>query len=182
VKRVTPVELKHTCGLHRTSATILFQISDIKIELQRPIQLASFSMAGGKAEVERDSTAQAILAAAERFCNEKNGVSLPQKRLLYEFLAYPGPNGKTLSGLFAEGAAVNPKATADIVYMSRRWFGLHIIKHYYVMRQYKDASGIVLGFLKFMKAEGTLPSSMSKDLDTAIQVCSRSSSSGSGSN
>lgn len=127
-------------------------------------------MAGGKAEVQRDSTAQAILAAAERFCNEKNDVSLPQKRLLYEFLAYPGPNGKTLSGLFAEGAAVDPKATADIVYMSRRWFGLHIIKHYYVMRQYKDASGTVLGFLKFMKAEGTLPSSMSKDLDTAIQI------------
>ncbi|KAF6255483.1 hypothetical protein COO60DRAFT_1535092 [Scenedesmus sp. NREL 46B-D3] len=125
-------------------------------------------MAGGKAEV--DSTAQAILAAAERFCNEKNGVSLTQKRLLYEFLAYPGPNGKTLSGLFAEGTAVDPQSTADIVYMSRRWFGLHIIKHYYVMRQYKDASGVVLGFLKFMKAEGTLPSSMSKDLDTAIQT------------
>jgi hypothetical protein len=65
--------------------------------------------------------------------------------------------------------------------MSRRWFGLHIIKHYYVMRQYKDASGIVLGFLKFMKAEGTLPSSMSKDLDTAIQVRSSSSSNSSSS-
>lgn len=125
---------------------------------------------GASGEVER-TVAQAILSAAERFCHEKNGVSLTQKRLLYEYLAYPGPNGKTLSGLYAEGAAASSKATVDLVYITRRWFGLHIIKHYYVMRQYKDASGVVLNFLKFLRSEGTLPSSFSKALDAAIEVC-----------
>eukprot|EP00879_Flechtneria_rotunda_P001274 GHRR01001422.1.p1 GENE.GHRR01001422.1~~GHRR01001422.1.p1 ORF type:complete len:307 (+),score=90.27 GHRR01001422.1:1674-2594(+) len=117
----------------------------------------------------RDSVATAIISAAERFCVSQN-ISPKEKRLLYEFLAYPGTNGKTLSGLHANKAEATAKATIDIVYITRKWFGVHIIKHYYIMRQYNDASHVVLEFLRFLRTEGTLPASLSKELDESVDI------------
>lgn len=119
---------------------------------------------------EKDAT---VAAAFERFVASQ-GVGLTSKRLLGEFLAYPGPNGRTLGGLIAEGsagAASPAKAAVDLVYIARKFFGQFIIKHYYVMRQYKEASGVALAFLKFLRSEGSLPPYLAaKDLDAAIQI------------
>ncbi|KAF8059999.1 hypothetical protein HT031_004937 [Scenedesmus sp. PABB004] len=117
-----------------------------------------------------DALARAINDAAAAFtADTAHNVTLTQKRLLYEFLAYPGPNGLTLSGLAADGAAPPPRAVPDLVYIARRWFGLHIIKHYYVMRQYKDASGVVLAFLKHLRDTGATPA-LAKELGQAIEI------------
>lgn len=69
---------------------------------------------------ERDELGTVIVAAAEQFCNSKN-IGLTTKRLLYEFLAVPGPNGKTLSGLCDPGQQAQPGATADVLYLTTRW-------------------------------------------------------------
>lgn len=121
------------------------------------------------AEKQVDEVSSGIMRAAEQYAVIQ-GISLTQKRLLYEFLAYPGKNGKTLSGLSAEGVTAKADAAAELLYITRRWMGVHIIKHYYVMRQYRDASTVVLGFLKYLKSEGTLPAKMAKELDAAIEV------------
>lgn len=121
------------------------------------------------ADTNVDAISSSILSAGERFTGAQS-ITPTQKRLLYEFLAYPGRNGKTLSGLFADGMQPNRDAPLDLLYITTRWFGLHIIKHYYRMRQYKEASTVTSNFLKYLKAEGSLPNSMTKELDAAIQV------------
>jgi hypothetical protein len=108
------------------------------------------------------------MAAAERFCSQHN-TGLTSKRLLYEFLALPGPNGRTLSGLTRPGVQ-QAAGVADVVYITRRWMSIHTIKHYYVMRQYHQASGVVLEFLQFLRSEASLPSAFTKQLDAAIEV------------
>lgn len=123
----------------------------------------------------RDSVPAAFQAAAARFAET---IGLTSKRLLYEFLAYPGPNGVTLSGTVLPAdtewrhitGARSSSPDADLVYITTKWMGFHIVKHYYVMRQYKEASGVVCSFLQFCKREGALPASLSKQLDVALEV------------
>jgi hypothetical protein len=116
-----------------------------------------------------DALSTAIMAAAERFTSAQStyDVNPKQKRLLYEFLAYPGRNGRTLSGRVLDGTK---GGALELLYISRRWFGLHVTKHYYSMRLYQDALGIVLRFLQLLKREAVLPSSLARELDDAIAV------------
>lgn len=116
-----------------------------------------------------DAVSASILRAAEHYTVFQS-VGLTQKRLLYEFLAYPGRNGKTLSGLFANGAKPSGDAPLDLLYIVMRWYGRHICKHYYMMRQYKEAGAIVEGFLNYLKAEAVLPAHLRIELDAALQV------------
>ena len=54
--------------------------------------------------------------------------------------------------------------------------GKHIPKHYYVMRQYEEASGVVLEFLQFLRSEASsLPAGFPAELDEAIEVGSTTS-------
>eukprot|EP00775_Hariotina_reticulata_P007001 gene7001-7215_t len=116
-----------------------------------------------------EDLALSICHAAERFCVTSN-ICLTRKRLLKEFLAHPGPDGKTLSGLVVPGHAAAPgPSMPDLLYIVRKWMGFHIIKHYYIMRQYKEASEVVLAFLKFIKTDTTLPPAMRNDLDAALE-------------
>lgn len=119
-----------------------------------------------------DAVSASILRAAEHYAVVQP-IGPTQKRLLYEFLAYPGRNGKTFSGLFATGVERRDDAPLDLLYIVTRWFGRHICKHYYVMRQYKEASTIVDGFLKYLKAKAVLPTYLGKELDAALQVSVR---------
>lgn len=116
-----------------------------------------------------DALSTAIMAAAERFTSAQStyDVNPKQKRLLYEFLAYPGRNGRTLSGRVLDGTK---GGALELLYISRRWFGLHVTKHYYSMRLYQDALGIVLRFLQLLKREAVLPSSLARELDDAIAI------------
>lgn len=71
---------------------------------------------------ERDELGFSIMSAAERFCQNPN-VNATSKRLLFEFLALPGDNGKTLSGLCKPGA--QPSSSSDVLGITRRWMGFH---------------------------------------------------------
>lgn len=51
-----------------------------------------------------------------------------------------------------------------------RWMGFHIIKHYYAMRQYVEASSGVRDFLQFLRSEARLPADFAAALDAAIEV------------
>lgn len=47
-----------------------------------------------------------------------------------------------------------------------------MIRHYYRMRQYHEASGVVLSFLQFLRSEAPgLPADFAADLNAAIKVC-----------
>lgn len=47
-----------------------------------------------------------------------------------------------------------------------------VIRHYYRMRQYHEASGVVLSFLQFLRSEAPgLPADFAADLNAAIKVC-----------
>jgi hypothetical protein len=48
--------------------------------------------------------------------------------------------------------------------------GKFILKHYYVMRQFEEASGVVLDFLQFLRSEASLPADFRAELDAAIEV------------
>jgi hypothetical protein len=90
---------------------------------------------------------------------------------LQEFLAHPDSNGKTLSGLTAPGrATANGRTSPDVLYVVRKWMGFHIIRHYFTMRQYKEASEVVLNFLKFLIEDSALPLAFRKELESALQV------------
>lgn len=48
--------------------------------------------------------------------------------------------------------------------------GRHIIRHYFVMRQYKEASELVLSFLQFLHSNASLPANFAAEVDAAIKV------------
>jgi hypothetical protein len=120
----------------------------------------------------RDAVSADVVSAAERFSTVTN-IPATTKRLLYEYLGYPGANGKTLSGLFGPSAQPDHAAAAapaDIQGITLRFVGFHIIKHYFKMRQYNEAAGVVLDFLKYLRSEATLPPPFAAQLDAAIKV------------
>lgn len=123
-----------------------------------------------KSVVSVDEVCKAVMAAAERFC-AIHGASLTSKRLLYEFLALAGPNGMTLSGL-SKSATEAPLVdfAADVVAITRKFMGYHIIKHYYVMKQYLEASNVVRAFLRFLGSETNLPDTFKAFIGEAIKV------------
>lgn len=78
-----------------------------------------------------------------------------------------------LPALAIPGAAVPDllfTSPTDVLYLTRRFMGFHIIKHYYVMRQYKESSGVVLDFLQFLRSATSLPADFTAQLDAAIEV------------
>lgn len=111
----------------------------------------------------------AVARAADRFCQTQQ-VPTTSKRLLFEYLAYPGANGKTISGLFAAGVQPDPGLATDLEGITTKFASYHVIKHYFKMRQYNEATGVVRDFLKYLRSEGTLPAAASTQLDAAIQV------------
>jgi len=54
--------------------------------------------------------------------------------------------------------------------------GFHVIKHYYVMSQFVEASTGVRDFLQFLRSEARLPADFAAALDAAIQVRQAASS------
>jgi hypothetical protein len=48
--------------------------------------------------------------------------------------------------------------------------GRHIIRHYFVMRQYEEASELVLSFLQFLRSSASLPAKLAAEVDEAIKV------------
>lgn len=59
---------------------------------------------------------------------------------------------------------------ADVVSIVRKFVSFHLMKHYYVMRQFDEVTSVVLDFLQFLRKDTSLPADMSAQLDTAIEV------------
>jgi hypothetical protein len=122
----------------------------------------------GQTAVDRNEVGCTVLSSAERFCT--SSVNSTSKRLLYEFLALLGPDGTTLSGLSQSADA--RKQQPDVLGITRKFMGSHVVRHYYVKRQYDEATQVALGFLQFLRSdcEASLPTNFLAQLDAAIGV------------
>jgi hypothetical protein len=65
-------------------------------------------------------------------------------------------------------------AHADVLGITRKFMGSHVVRHYYVKRQYDEATQVALGFLQFLRSdcEASLPANFLAQLDAAIGVSS----------
>jgi hypothetical protein len=61
---------------------------------------------------------------------------------------------------------------ADVLGITRKFMGVHVVRHYYVKRQFDEATQVALGFLQFLRSEceASLPADFLAQLDAAIAV------------